>query len=253
MIKIVVPVSGGKDSQACLKLTLESYDKSEVIGLFCDTQFEHPLTYQHIDFMRDFYGVEIYTTSAGSVEDKVKKYKRFPGGARHCTDELKINPSKIFYKELAEEHGGFEVWYGMRSGESHDRKKRYQDKISNDLYAPNDVLAKYPKYLYKLGVKFRLPILEWSEDDVFEYVGEKELNPLYAQGFARVGCFPCLASGDNWKEKAFYFDETGRKHYKLVKELEQFTNHSVWTSKSGMARNNERQNDIFNGCAFCAI
>ena len=31
-IKIVVPISGGKDSQACLKLALESYDKSEVMG-----------------------------------------------------------------------------------------------------------------------------------------------------------------------------------------------------------------------------
>ena len=48
MIKVVVPISGGKDSQACLKLALQDYDKSQVMGLFCDTQFEHPFTYAHI-------------------------------------------------------------------------------------------------------------------------------------------------------------------------------------------------------------
>ena len=38
--KIVAPISGGKDSQACLKLALESYQSSEILGLFCDTQVE---------------------------------------------------------------------------------------------------------------------------------------------------------------------------------------------------------------------
>jgi len=253
MIKIVVPISGGKDSQACLKLALESYDKSEVIGLFCDTQFEHPLTYAHIDKMRDLYGVKIERITAGSVEQKVIKYNRFPGGgARHCTDELKIVPSKKFYKSLAEQQGGFQVWLGMRAGESNARAKRYADKIDNTLYVPHDVLNKYPKYLYKLGVTFRLPVLNMSKQDIFYILGG-EANPLYSHGFDRVGCFPCLASGDKWKEKAFSFDETGRKHFKIVQELEKKINYSIWSSKGGKKRNNEDQEDIFTGCAICAI
>lgn len=32
-IKIVVPVSGGKDSQACLKLAVSKYEKHEILGL----------------------------------------------------------------------------------------------------------------------------------------------------------------------------------------------------------------------------
>ncbi len=47
-IKIVVPVSGGKDSQACLKMAVSEVGADHVIGLFCDTQFEHPLTYAHV-------------------------------------------------------------------------------------------------------------------------------------------------------------------------------------------------------------
>ena len=207
MIKIVVPISGGKDSQTCLKIALETYKPEEILGLFCDTKFEHPLTYAHIDFIESHYGVKVERRSAGSVEEKVKKHKRFPGGgARHCTDELKIKPSKIFYRELAEAQGGFEVWYGMRAGESNDRAKRYENKLNDELYAPHDVLKAYPKLLHKLGVKFRLPILDWTEYQVFQYLDKSELNPLYAAGFPRVGCFPCLASGDLWKEKAFNFD-----------------------------------------------
>lgn len=253
MIKIIVPISGGKDSQACLKLALQDCDRSEVLGVFCDTQFEHPLTYAHIDNMREMYGVKIERITAGSVEEKVLKYNRFPGGgARHCTEELKITPSRKFYKELAQKQGGFEVWCGMRAGESSARKKRYSDKIDTELYAPNDVLKKYPKYLHKMGVMFRLPILSWEASDVFEFLNGEE-NPLYAKGFDRVGCFPCLASGDRWKAKAFSFDSTGRKHFDIVQELEKKINYSIWSSKGGSLRNDENPNDTSAGCAICDI
>ena len=255
MIKIVVPISGGKDSQACLKLALESYDKSEVMGLFCDTQFEHPLTYQHIDNMRGMYGVHIERICAGSVPEKILGLTkpRFPSGtARFCTDQLKIIPSKKFHKELAQNQGGFEVWLGMRSDESHERKVRYQDKINTEVYAPNDVQNHYPKYLEKLGVMFRLPVLDLSTSQIFEIL-DGEYNPLYNAGFERVGCFPCLASGDYWKQKAFIHDDFGRSQRIAVADIEQKIGRSIWTSKGGAMRNNENQSDIFTGCAMCAI
>ena len=34
-IKCVVPISGGKDSQACLKLAVDKFDKDCVLGMFC--------------------------------------------------------------------------------------------------------------------------------------------------------------------------------------------------------------------------
>jgi 3'-phosphoadenosine 5'-phosphosulfate sulfotransferase (PAPS reductase)/FAD synthetase len=220
-IKIVVPISGGKDSQACLQLALENYDKAEVMGLFCDTGWEHPTTYQHVDFMRGFYGVEIKRISAGTVEQQIIKNNRFPAPLiRFCTDRLKITPSKKFYSELAEKQGGFEVWYGMRSGESGDRAKRYADKISGEIYPPHEVNASYPQYLEKKGVMFRLPILEWSSTDVMQYLAGNE-NPLYAAGFDRVGCFPCLASTARKHQQAFDFDIFGASQKYRVIRLEQ--------------------------------
>jgi len=253
-IKIVVPISGGKDSQACLKLALQEYDKNEVIGLFCDTQFEHPLTYIHIENMRNMYGVKIERITAGSVPEQVLKNKRFPGGgARFCTDRLKIRPSRYFYKMLAEKQGeGYQVWCGMRAGESSERAKRYMDKINTELYQPHDVLDAYPKYLSAMGVYFRLPVLDWETNDVFEFLAGEE-NPLYALGSQRVGCFPCLASGDRNKERDFAMDDFGRQQRVIVAELEKKIGRSIFTSKGGAMRNNENQDDLFTGCAICAI
>ena len=239
-VKILVPISGGKDSQAALKLALQAYPAHEVRGLFCDTQFEHPITYQHVEKLRTLYGpVQIDTVTGGSVLEKALKYGRFPGGgARHCTDELKIRETKIYCKALVEAQGaGFEVWYGMRTAESNERAKRYAGKVCVELYAPHEVIpSKYPKYLAKMGVMFRLCILDWTKPEVFEFLAGEE-NPLYAEGFPRVGCFPCLASGDVWKEKAFALDDFGREQLARVSVVSAQIGKSIWTSKGGQQRN----------------
>jgi 3'-phosphoadenosine 5'-phosphosulfate sulfotransferase (PAPS reductase)/FAD synthetase len=246
MKTVIVPISGGKDSQACLKLACNSEGSENVLGLFCDTQFEHPTTYKHIDTLRGFYKVEIVRVTGGSVAEKVLKYKRFPGGgARHCTDELKIRETRIFLKEFVKTNGPVQVWYGMRLDESAERSKRYAGKTDESLYDPHEVLPrKYPKYLAKMGVKFKMPILEWTAAEVFNFIKGEE-NPLYSQGFDRVGCFPCLAGGDKWKEKAFNHDDFGKEQYAKVLWLSSEINKSIWTSKGGRERNE--------GCAICAI
>lgn len=248
-IDIIVPVSGGKDSQTCLKMAVEEVGPDKVLGLFCDTQFEHPITYEHIEKMRAMYGVNIVRVSGGSVPDKVRKYKRFPGGgARHCTDELKIRETRIFLKEFAEQNGSVQVWYGMRHDESSARAKRYAYKDPDELYPAHEVLPrKYPKYLQKLGVMFRLPIVDWTDEEVFEYIKGEE-NQLYREGFCRVGCFPCLAGGDKWKIKAFTHDKFGNSQLIQVRMLEKEIGKSVFTSKIGQDFDDDSQ-----GCAICQI
>ena len=267
-VKILVPISGGKDSQATLKLALENHDNNDVIGLFCDTKFEHPLTYAHVEKLRTLYGpVRIDTVCAGSVEQQCLKHKRFPGGgARFCTEELKIRPTKRYCKALAQEQGsfilckadseerkaiskigGFEVWYGMRLDESSERKERYKGKVCDEVYAPHEIMTKYPKYLDKLGVSFRLAVLDWTERDIFDYL-EGQHNPLYDQNFDRVGCFPCMASGDASKEKAFQHDDFGRSQYQKMIWIKSIIGKDIFTSKSGRARN-----VADSGCALCSI
>lgn len=243
MIKCVVPISGGKDSQCCLKLALQEFDKEEIVGLFCDTKFEHPTTYAHVEMIELLYGVKIERVSDGDVITRCLRYGRFPSGtARFCTDDLKIKPTKRYLENLAAKQGeGFQVWYGMRSAESNDRAKRYADRVSTELYGLHEILPKkYPEHLAKMGINCRLPILDWQTWQVMQLLGD-EINQLYAKGFDRVGCFPCLASGDAHKERAFHYDETGRHHYALVQQVEERTGKSVWTSKGGAMRNKPDQ------------
>lgn len=241
MKKIIIPVSGGKDSQATLKLAVSLYPKNELLGLYNNTGFDHPLTTIHLNKMRDLYGVDIVSTEAGTVVEQCRKHKRFPGGgARFCTEELKIWPSKKFYRELAIKQGrGFEVWLGVRANESKDRKIRYAGVKGDWVMPPHEFMKKYPKYLHKAGIMFRLPIVEWSRADVMDYLNGEE-NPLYAAGFDRVGCFPCLAAGDAYKKKAFEHDEFGKKQYEIVRGLEIELKKSVWTSKGA-------------GCSLCIM
>ncbi len=248
-MKILVPISGGKDSQACLKLAVSQYGSDDVLGLFCDTKFEHPKTYAHVENLKKLYGVRIDVVNGGSVLEKSLKYGRFPGGgARHCTDELKIRETRIFCANLAKKMGGFEVWYGMRTGESNEREKRYAGKVCDEVYEPHEILPrKYPKYLGRMGVRFRLPILDWSTLDVLEYLDGDE-NPLYKEGFDRVGCFPCLAAGDGWKEKAFNHDDFGRKQFADVMDVSAKIGKSIWTSKAGKFKHESGQ-----GCLICSI
>lgn len=255
-IKIVVAVSGGKDSQACLKMAVSEVGADHVLGVFYDTQFEHPLTYAHIENLKTMYGVNIETVTTGSVDDQVLKFGRFPGnGVRHCTDRLKLQPSKHFYKRIADEQGRCLVYLGMRLDESTARRDRYKNKKHDDVYAPHEIMPSvYPKYLSKAGVMFKLPILEWSYSDVMDYLNG-EHNPLYDSGFKRVGCFPCLAGGDPQKEKAFSFDDFGRSQRIRVRNLEDAIGKSIFTSKGGSQRNNENQLSLLDGggCAICSI
>lgn len=258
--QVVVPVSGGKDSQACLKLALSAYPRDAILGLFCDTNFEHYLTYAHVDWMKDFYGVQIETICAGSVEERVVKAGRFPSGiARFCTMYLKIYPSRDYYRMLATQQGaGFEVWYGMRSAESHERAIRYRNKIGEDCYPPHEFMpGKYPKLLHKLGVSIRLPLLDWSTEDVLEYLNGEQ-NPLYRAGMGRVGCFPCLAAGDQAKINAFELDWFGASQLQKVRALEGKIGKSVFRAKIGARYTAEEQaRDDADaggaGCSFCAI
>lgn len=240
MTSIVVPISGGKDSQLCFELALDQFGRQSVDGLFCDTMFEHPKTYQHIEFMRHYYGARIDAIHSTSVDHQVLKHSRFPSGvARFCTDELKMRPSRDFYSRRARS-GPFDVWYGMRTGESIHRQRKYGDCLQLEKYAPHELFpVKYPKRLAVQGVAFVLPILDWSDADVFKRLLGR-LNPLYSEGFRRVGCFPCLASGPRQMAKAFGHDAFGASQSDRVIKL------SISIGKDPMSSSGEP-------CGVCLI
>ena len=208
-MRIIVSFSGGKDSHACLIEAVRKYGSDKVEAVFCDTGWESEETYKHIDYVVNALGVKLHVLKAElSLVELAKKKKIFPSsGRRFCTEELKVKPMVDWV--LAQEDDMI-IIQGIRSGESKARAemdqecmyfKYYVEPISPTAkpnhryysYRRKDVLA----WIKKHDASVLRPIKDWSADQVIDCIlsaGHKP-NPLYYDGFARVGCFPCVMCG----------------------------------------------------------
>lgn len=205
MVKVLIFYSGGKDSQASLIWAVKKYGVENCEAVFCDTGWENPVTYEHIQETTAQLGVKLVTVKSKKYDgfiDLARKKKRFPStNARFCTVELKTLPA-IDYVLSQEQH--LIIIEGIRKNESHARSKMepecmyfryYFEQRANgktDTYRKKEVLEWCKKYD---ASKFR-PIFEWSGEEVIKYIQDNGQHPnwLYYQGFSRVGCFPCIMS-----------------------------------------------------------
>lgn len=221
-MKCIVQFSGGKDSLAALLWAVEHYGKG-VIAVFCDTQWEHEFTYQHVADVIESLGVRLVTlTGKESFIGLAKKKQRFPSTkARFCTEELKVKP---FIDWVLDQQDDLIIIQGIRKDESAARGKmqdqctffRYYfepyktDKNGRNRfhsYRSKEVKAFCKAYAQDV---FR-PIFEWNAAQVFDYIASKGFtpNPLYKLGFKRVGCFPCImCTHQELKEISSAFPET---------------------------------------------
>lgn len=180
-------LSGGKDSAAtALWLIHESgVPRDSIRFTFCNTHNESPITYQHIHYLSDLFVVwgcapiKWLEPKLGFYE-LAKKNKRFPARkARFCTQYLKVIPSREDVMKLIQAGHEVIVHSGVRAGESPGRAKLVERGF-DDMF----------------GCVVNRPILRWGLKEVFA-IHERHgvrLNPLYAMGFTRVGCFPCMNS-----------------------------------------------------------
>jgi len=200
-MRIIVSYSGGKDSQACLIWAVNKYGKEKVEAVFCDTGWEHPDTYKHIQETVEQVGIRLTTIKGKFDFVSLAKYKkRFPSTkARFCTEELKVKPMIDW---VLNQSDNLLIIQGIRSGESQARL----EMDAECMYFRNyfEPLPNGKKYSYrgkevrewckKYDASILRPIKEWSAQDAIDCIlgaGQKP-NPLYYQGFSKVGCFPCI-------------------------------------------------------------
>lgn len=224
MKTLIVPVSGGKDSQAVLRWAIETHGKERLRVVHQSTGYDHPKTYEHLRYIEQRYGVMVEFTQSQrfkDIFDFIEKDKHFPHGKkRGCTRALKQLPFKAWLKaeRLTEAH----ILMGMRAAESSSRKARYGDKANDEEFRLGDLASVYD-VRYLDGVTISLPIVDWTTQQVFDYLRSfgDELNPLYEQGFDRVGCFPCLlGKNKDWELAAQ--DPVGVENITRLLGLEEF-------------------------------
>ena len=208
----IVGISGGKDSTATALVAIETL-KTPPRFVFCDTGIEAPSNYEYVNYLSEKLkaitgqGVEIIKADfSARIAKKAEKLRnqgeikraealaptgnpfvdlciwkgRFPSTkARFCTQELKMNPTIAFVKNLMV-NADVVSWSGERAEESIARANKPEKE--EWLKGENSTA-----YIYR-------PILRWKEHECFEMLQKHGIkpNPLYAQGFNRVGCFPCM-------------------------------------------------------------
>lgn len=207
-MRYINAISGGKDSEAVeiwAKNNLTDYE-----SVFCDTGWESPKTYAHLAKIEAYTGKQIKRLvnekyPRGFIDLCISKKRFASTKARFCTEELKVKPMIDYILSLKED---VTVLQGVRNDESQARANlKKEDEYFKFYFEPYGYDKKgKPKYhtyrkkevvehCNKYSVDVLRPIISWSAQDVFDYLfknGQKG-NELYYEGFARVGCFPCIS------------------------------------------------------------
>lgn len=123
-MKVIVSFSGGKDSQACLISSVRKYGTNKIEAVFCDTGWEHPDTYKHINDICTSMSIKLIILRNKKYKDFVDmsvKRSRFPSSQRRfCTSELKIKPMIDYILSQTEP---CLIIQGIRAKESKERSK----------------------------------------------------------------------------------------------------------------------------------
>lgn len=210
---LVITYSGGKDSDVLLHLAQASGIPFEVLHSL--TTADAPETVRHVyDTFRRLESKGIPCTVDKHVQPdgtRTTMWNLIPRKlmpptriVRYCCTELKEGGGK----------GRF-IATGVRWAESVARKKNrgalevlHSNRKKELILAnDNDEDRRLFETCQMKGKRVVNPIVDWQEADVLDYAAAEKIpmNPLYCEGFRRVGCIGCpMASKTRIMEFARY-------------------------------------------------
>jgi len=168
---VVVPVSGGKDSAASLALAVSAFGSKNVTAVYVDTGVDFVSNREVAEKLAKKLSVRLVTVEAPVGTLLRGGRKPFPTHDNRWCTKLKQEALKEFLDGL---HGTTTVVVGDREVESRGR--------SHAPYVRRDGQF---TYLY--------PIKHWSTIavQIFNRLMGLPENPLYWEGFYRIGCYVC--------------------------------------------------------------
>jgi phosphoadenosine phosphosulfate reductase len=208
-LPVVVSYSGGKDSLVALHLVLRA--GIEPVMLFNDTGLELPETVKNVNEVSEIYGLRLINASAGDkFWDAVRVFGPPGKDYRWCCKVIKLVPISRAYKNNF--RGNVLSVVGQRAFESIDRS--LSGSVWRNRWLP-EVLS-------------MSPVQDWDQISVWSYIYANKLpvNPLYFEGFERLGCYLCPAAN-----VAEYY-EVRRKYPDLWCRWEGFLRE--WSAERGL-------------------
>ncbi len=224
-----VSFSGGKDSTVVSRIVKDALQNEAVIHYFGDTTIEFPCTHTYTE--NDFRVENPFTPMIPSETDNdffklcnvfgpPSKFERW------CCTIFKTSNLNTEYQNL---NGNSLTFLGIRHSESKERMnyKRTQkhSKISSQINA--------------------MPIIEWSDCDVWLYILYKNIsfNDAYKWGYKRVGCW-CCPNNSDWSMMLtdIYFPELSAKWKSVLydfanktgkEEIDDYVENGRWKTRRG--------------------
>ena len=208
-LPLVITDSGGKDSQVCKELAIRSGIPFEIIHNHTTADAPETVRFVRQEAKRfEDLGIK-YTINMPTYKgQRVSMWSLIP-------QKLMPPTRKVRYCcAILKERGGAGrfICTGVRWAESASRKngrgiyekngdKEHRIILNND----NDdrrMLFESCRLKAKRTVN---PIIDWKDDDVWQFLGDANspINPLYAEGWCRVGCIGCQLAGGKSQRKEF--------------------------------------------------
>lgn len=197
---IAISFSGAEDV-VLIDMASKIGGKFRVFSL--DTGRLHPETYQFIDKVRSYYGVqlEIFFPQPEAVQKLVREkglFSFYKDGHKECCGIRKVEPLVRALRPL-------KAWVtGQRKDQSPGTRADVP-VIQLDSFGS----AERPL------VKFN-PIAHWTSKQVWAYIREHDVpyNALHERGFTSIGCEPCTRTvhpGQHEREGRWWWEEETMK------------------------------------------
>lgn len=203
--EVALSSSLAAEDQALSDVILK-HDKSARIFTL-DTGRLHPETYDVMDATNLKYNIKIdvYFPNEQNVQELYKTqgvngHYESIDKRKHCCFVRKIEPLKRALN-------GLDIWFtGLRASQSVTRTEM--------------PLVEYDAGFDVIKVN---PLINWSEDDVWNYIKENRVpyNKLHDQGFPSIGCAPCtraVKDGEDIRAGRWWWENPEHKECGLHKK-----------------------------------